>query len=114
VSVQAAPFKSKAHGGRLARTWVTDFGLDEFKAGQPLPISAYAVLATTLDAKGTPGPLYMREVKADGTQAFFYYWARVPEGDRKETGGEDFAYWRSPNPALDACARCHATAGPAS
>jgi len=110
---QAAPFKSSAHGGRQARTWVTASGIEAFAKGEPLPVGAYAVLSTTADAKGTPGPLYMREVKADGTQAFVYYWPRVPEADRKETGGEDFVYQRSPHKALEACAGCHATAGPA-
>jgi len=108
-----AQVRSKAHGNRLARIWVTASGIDAFQAGKPLPTGAYAVMSTAADGAGTPGPLYMREVKADGTQAFAFYWPRVPEADRKQTGGEDFVYWRSPNPALEACAKCHATAGPA-
>lgn len=108
---QDAAFLSKAHGGRQARVWVTASGIDAYQARQPLPVGAYAVMST--EVKGAPGPLYMREVKADGTQAFAYYWPRVPEADRKETGGEDFIYQRSPNPALMACTACHSTSGPA-
>lgn len=106
---EAAPFLSKAHGGRSARIWVTASGIDAYQAKKPLPVGAYAVMST--ESKGTPGPLYMREVKADGTQAFAFYWPRVPEASRKETGGEDFVYWRSPNPALKTCADCHASTG---
>ncbi len=110
---QTAPFKSHAHGDRLARTWVTASGIDDFTAGKPLPVGSYAVLSTALDAKGTPGPLYMREVKADGSQAFAFYWPRVPEASRAETGGEDYVYWRSPHKSLATCLACHTTTGPA-
>ncbi|WP_306600900.1 DUF2231 domain-containing protein [Geothrix sp. 21YS21S-2] len=104
--LQAAPFRSRAHGGREARSWVTASGSDALAAGRPLPVGAYAVLTTwTL---GLPGPLHMREAKADGTQAFALYWPRVPEGERAAFGGEDSVYWRSPHPALEACAGCHA------
>ena len=104
---QKAYFLSRAHGGRQARTWVTASGIDAFQAGRPLPTGAYAVLSTLQDAQGTPGPLYMREVKADGSQAFAFYWPRVPEADRAGTGGEDYIYWRSPDKGVAACAGCH-------
>jgi len=109
---QAKAFPSRAHGGRLARTWVPASAIDAYREGRPLPVGSYAVLST-VDAQGDPGPLYFREVRKDGTQAFGFYWARVPEGARKETGGEDFAYWRSPDPRLQACAACHRDPGPA-
>lgn len=105
---RAAPFPSKAHGGRWARVWVSANGLDDYQAGRPLPVSAYAVLSTTEGRDGPPGPLYMREAKADGSQGFVFYWPRVPEARRGETGGEDFAYWRSPDPPLAVCTACHA------
>jgi uncharacterized membrane protein len=104
---QAIPFRSKGHGGRLARVWVTASGSDAYAQGRALPVGAYAVLTTVLDASGTPGPLFMREIKADGSQAFATYWGRVPEALRSESGGEEFLYRRSPDPALKACAQCH-------
>ena len=114
---QAAPSRSKTHGNRWARVWVTASGIDGYKAGKPLPVGAYAVLSTVEDAHGKPsqepGPLYMRETLADGKVSFVFYWPRVPASRRGETGGEDFAYWRSPSEKLKSCATCHANAGPA-
>jgi uncharacterized membrane protein len=105
------PVRSKAHGNRWRRIWVTPSGADAYQAGKPLPPGAYAVLSTFEDEKGRPGhelgPLYMREVKADGTTAFAFYWPRVPEILRKEVGGQDSVYWRSPDPHLAACLGCH-------
>jgi uncharacterized membrane protein len=110
--VSRAPFRSPAHGRRWARVWVTASGLDAYRKSAPLPAGAYAVLSTVDDAGGRPGqdpgPLYMREVRADGTSAFVLYWARVPEAEQKAFGGEDFVYRRSPHPDLEACAACHA------
>ncbi|MBI3131579.1 MAG: hypothetical protein HYZ13_09665 [Acidobacteria bacterium] len=120
--VQAAPFLSKAHGGHWARVWVTaSFGADKYKAGAPLPSGAYVVMNTVLDAKGKPGfesgPLLLRETNADGSTGFAYYWGRVPEANRAETGGDDMPYWRSGDPKtapkVAGCAGCHADAGPA-
>jgi hypothetical protein len=114
---QATPTKSKAHGDRWARVWVTASAIDDYKAGKQLPAGSYAVLSTVEDAKGKPGqepgPLYMRETLADGRVSFAFYWPRVPESKRAETGGEDFAYWRNASEKLKACAVCHTTAGPA-
>ncbi len=114
----AAPMKSKAHGNHWARIWVTASGIDAYKAGKPLPAGAYAVLSTVDDSHGKPGqepgPLYMRETLADGRVSFAFYWPRVPESSRAQTGGEEFVYWRSPSEKLQACAVCHATSGPAS
>ena len=108
---EAGPVRSKAHGDRWRRTWVTASGIDDFKAGKPLPSGAYAVMATFSDEKGRPstepGPLYMKETKADGSTAFAFYWPRVPEALRKEFGGQDAVYWRSPDPKLATCLGCH-------
>ncbi|MDE3244600.1 MAG: hypothetical protein KGN80_00820 [Acidobacteriota bacterium] len=113
----AAPMKSRAHGNHWARIWVTASGIDDYKAGKPLPAGAYAVLSTVEDSHGKPGqepgPLYMRETLADGRVSFAFYWPRVPESSRAQTSGEEFVYWRSPSEKLQACAACHATAGPA-
>jgi hypothetical protein len=105
--LQARAFRSAAHGGLMARTWITASGIDAFRAGKPLPIGSYAAMSTQ-DAQGDPGPLYFRETKADGTQAFAYYWGRIPDAAKAAHGGEDSAYWRSPDPKVAACAGCHA------
>lgn len=114
--VGTRPFRSKAHGGHWGQIWVTASGVDAYQAGKPLPPGAYAVMSTVLDAHGKPGfqpgPLLMRETTAGGGQAFSFYWPRVPEALRPGTGGEDSVYWRA-GPQVAACARCHATAGPA-
>lgn len=116
--VSERPFRSEAHGNRWARIWVTASGIDAYKAGRPLPPGAYAVLATFEDDKGRPGhepgPLHLRETKADGQVALQFYWARIPEEARKASGGEDSAYWRNAHPGLKGCAQCHVGAGPAS
>ncbi len=108
---EAAPVRSKAHGDRWRRIWVTASGIDAYKAGKPLPPGAYAVMSTFSDEHGKPstepGPLYMKETKADGTTAFAFYWGRIPENLRKDFGNEDFVYWRSPDPKLATCLGCH-------
>lgn len=113
--VSAEPVRSKAHGNRWRRIWVTASGIDAYKAGQPLPPGAYVVMSTFEDEKGRPGhepgPLFMKEAKADGSTAFAFYWPRVPEALRKEMGGEDFVYWRSPDPHLATCLGCHDKGG---
>ena len=109
--MEPAPVRSKAHGNRWRRIWVTASGSDAYKAGKPLPPGAYAVLTTFEDDKGKPsfepGPIYMKEMKADGTTAFAFYWAKVPEALQKEFGGQDAVYWRSPDPKLATCLGCH-------
>jgi len=109
--VEAAPIRSPAHGNRWRRIWVTASGIDAYKAGEPLPPGAYAVMTTFEDEKGKashePGPIYMKETKADKTTAFAFYWPRVPEALRKDVGGQDSVYWRSPDPKLIACLGCH-------
>ena len=112
-----APVRSRAHGDRWRRIWVTASGIDAYKAGKPLPTGAYAVMSTFSDEKGQPstepGPLYMKEVKSDGTTAFAFYWPRIPETLRKDFGGEDGVYWRSPDPKLATCLGCHEKGAPA-
>lgn len=114
---QTRLFRSKAHGNRWVRAWVTASAFDAYKEGKDLPPGSYTVLSSFEDAKGKPaqepGPLFMRETLANGQQAFVFYWPRVPESKRSETGGEDSVYWRSPSPKLASCAVCHAGAGPA-
>jgi len=112
---EAAPSRSKAHGDHWRRIWVSASGIDAYKEGKPLPPGAYAVMATFVDNKDKPstepGPLFMKETKADGTTAFTFYWARVPEALRKDFGNQDSVYWRSPNTRLATCLGCHKKGG---
>ncbi len=109
------PIRSKAHGDRWRRVWVTASGIDAYKAGKALPPGAYAVMSTFSDVKGRPGtepgPLYMKETKADGSTAFAFYWARIPEALQKDFGNQDSVYWRSPDPKLATCLGCHEKGG---
>ncbi len=113
---EAAPERSKAHGDRWRRIWVSASGIDAYQAGKPMPPGAYVVMPTFGDVKGKPstepGPLYFKEVKADGSTAFAFYWAKVPEDLRKDFGGQDSIYWRSPDPKLATCLGCHEKGGP--
>jgi len=113
---ETAPVRSKAHGDRWRRVWVSASGIDAYKAGKPLPPGAYAVMSTFTDEKGKPstepGPLYMKETKADGTTSFLFYWGRVPTELQKDFGNQDFVYWRSPDAKLATCLGCHEKGGP--
>ena len=112
---ETAPARSKAHGDRWRRVWVSASGIDAYKAGKALPPGAYAVMSTFTDEKGKPstepGPLYMKETKADGTTAFAFYWGRIPTDLQKEFGNQDSVYWRSPDPKLATCLGCHEKGG---
>lgn len=114
--VEDRPVRSAAHGGRWIRTWVTASGIDAHRAGKALPAGAYTVLSSAEDDKGRPGhdpgPLYMKEVLGDGRVGFAFYWPRVPERLRDQTGGEDSVYWRSPSERLASCGKCHADGRP--
>jgi len=105
------PVRSAPHSNRWVRVWVTASGIDAYKAGKQLPPGAYAVMSTHEDLRGRPsfepGPLYFRETRADGTPYVAFYWPRVPEAQRSETGGEDSVYYRSPDPRLQSCIDCH-------
>jgi hypothetical protein len=114
-AVEKAPVRSPAHGNRWRRVWVTASGIDAYREGRPLPPGAYAVLTTFEDGKGRPshepGPIYMKEAKADGSTAFAFYWPKVPDPLKAQFGGEDSVYWRSPDPRLAVCLGCHEKGG---
>jgi hypothetical protein len=105
------PVKSPPHGNRWIRVWVTPSASAAYAAGKPLPPGAMAVLSSTEDKWGRPGyeigPLYILETLSGGKTAFAFYWPRVPEARRGETGGADHAYWKGADPALKACMECH-------
>ena len=109
--IQSEPVRSTTHGNRWIRVWVTASGSDAYRTGKPLPAGAYAVMTSLEDRWGRPsfesGPLYMLETLADGKPSLTYYWPRVPEAKRGETGGQASAYWRGKNPNLESCMSCH-------
>jgi hypothetical protein len=109
--VTPEPLKSAAHGGRWIRVWVSPEALGAYRAGAALPEGALVVMSTQEDRWGRPGPdpgpLYALEEKG-GQPRLTFYWARVPESDRAETGGQARVYWRSPDPHLAGCQACHA------
>ncbi len=111
--IQSEPVRSTTHGNRWIRVWVTPSGSDAYRAGKPLPPGAYAVMSSLEDRWGRPsfesGPLYMLETLANGKPSLTYYWPRVPEAKRGETGGQASVYWRGKNPNLESCMGCHAT-----
>lgn len=110
--IQTEPVRSTSHGNRWIRVWVTASGSDAYRAGKPLPAGAYAVMSSLEDRWGRPsfesGPLYMLETLADGKPSLTYYWPRVPEAKRGETGGQASVYWRGKDPNLETCMGCHA------
>lgn len=109
--IQSEPMRSTTHGNRWVRVWVTASGSDAYREGKPLPPGAYAVMTSLEDRWGRPsyesGPLYMLETLADGKPSLTYYWPRVPEAKRGETGGQTSAYWRGKDPNLETCMGCH-------
>ena len=109
--IQTEPVRSTTHGNRWIRVWVTASGSDAYREGKPLPAGAYAVMTSLEDRWGRPsfesGPLYMLETLADGKPSLTYYWPRVPEAKRGETGGQASVYWRGKNPSLETCMGCH-------
>ena len=110
--MQAEPVKSPAHGNRWIRVWVTPAAAEAYAAGQPLPEGAVAVLVTLEDRWGRPGyeagPFYALESRGAAAPALTYYWSRVPEARRGETGGAERMYLRGTDPGLQACLACHA------
>ena len=106
------PVKSPPHGNRWIRVWVTPSAADAYAAGKPLPPGALAVLSTTEDRWGRPGydagPLFFLEALSGGGHRLGFYWPKVPEARRGETGGQDRVYWRGKDPGLQACLGCHA------
>jgi hypothetical protein len=111
LPIQAGPLKSLAHGGRWIRVWVDEAAAEAYRAGGPLSPGTLVVMSSVEDRWGRPGPdpgpLYALEMK-DGKPRLTFYWPRVPLDRQKETGGEARAYWRSPDPRLEACLACHA------
>jgi hypothetical protein len=105
------PVKSPPHGNRWIRAWVTPSAGEAYAAGRTLPAGTMVVLSTMEDRWGRPsydsGPLYILETLPGGRTSLAFYWPRVPEARRGETGGADHVYWRSADPALKACLDCH-------
>jgi hypothetical protein len=85
--------------------------VEAYRAGQRLPEGAFLVMSSQEDRWGRPGidagPLYSMEMKG-GKVRLAYYWPRVPEAKRGETGGADRAYWHGEDSHLGSCLTCHA------
>ncbi len=110
VPMHAEPVRSPLHGNRWVRVWVSPGAEAAYRAGQGLPEGALVVMNSQEDRWGRPGPeagpLYALEMK-QGKARLTYYWARVPEAKRGETGGQARAYWRDGDPSLAGCLMCH-------
>nr|WP_320132408.1 hypothetical protein [uncultured Holophaga sp.] len=109
--IQDAPMRSKPHGDRWIRTWITPSSAEAYRKGEALPEGTLAVLSTLEDRWGRPsfepGPLYALEIR-NGRPQFTFYWGEVPESHRSEIGGAQRAYWRGDAPGLTSCLACHA------
>lgn len=105
------PVKSPPHGNRWIRVWVTPSAAEAYAAGKPLPAGALAVISTLEDRWGRPGyeagPLFTLEALPGGGHSLGFYWPKVPEARRGETGGQDRVYWRGKDAGLQACLDCH-------
>jgi hypothetical protein len=112
AAMHLEPVKSPPHGNRWIRVWVTPSAAEAYAAGKPLPAGAIAVLSTLDDRWGRPGfdagPLFTLEALPGGGHSLSFYWPRVPEARRGETGGQERVYWRGAAPGLQACMGCHA------
>ena len=108
--MHSEPIRNALHGKRWIRVWVTPAAQEAYRAGQKLPEGALLVMSSMEDRWGRPGPdagpLYALEVK-DGKPRFTFYWPRVPELKRGETGGEPKAFWQGEDARLSACSTCH-------
>jgi len=111
VPMHEEPVRSALHGNRWIRVWANPAAVEAYRAGQRLPEGAFLVMNSQEDRWGRPGieagPLYSMEMKG-GKAHFTYYWARVPEAKRGETGGADRAYWHGEDSHLGSCLTCHA------
>ncbi len=111
IPVTPMPLRSLVHGGRWIRIWASPEAVDAYRAGTALPEGALVVMSSVEDRWGRPapdpGPLYALEIKG-GQPRLTFYWPQVPLDRREETGGEDRAYWRTPDPHLASCLACHA------
>lgn len=110
VPMHTEPVRNPLHGNRWIRVWVTPGAEAAYRAGQRLPEGALLVMSSLEDRWGRPGvevgPLYALEMKNAKAQ-FTFYWPRVPEAKRGETGGAERAYWRGEDPNLASCLNCH-------
>ncbi len=109
--MHADAVKSPAHGGRWIRVWVSPEAAPAYRAGQPLPVGAWAVMSTQEDRWGRPGPevgpLLALEQRPEGP-ALSFYWARIPLLQRPAFGGEGRVYLEGEAPPLRDCRPCHA------
>ena len=101
--------RSRAHGDLWVRAFVSPGAESQWRDGGRLPQGEYAVLATTLDRWGRPGPeagpLFF--VEGGDRPRFAVYWGRIPADQREAYGGAERVYWRGDEPRLAGCLPCH-------
>lgn len=109
--IHSEPVRSKAHGDRWIRVWVSPEALESYRAGTAMPNGALAVMSTVEDRWGRPstqaGPIYAIEVR-QGAPALSLYWGKVPEAQRANFGGSERIFWKDSAPQLQNCLSCHA------
>lgn len=109
--VHAEPVRSKSHGDRWIRVWVSPEAMESYRNGGPLPTGALVVMNTFEDRWGRPsnkpGPLYAMEMRQNGPARAFY-WGKIPEDQRANFGGADRVFWKDSAPQLTSCTSCHA------
>jgi len=109
--VHAESVRSKAHGDRWIRVWVSPGAAETYRKGSQLPEGATVVMSTLEDRWGRPstqpGPLYALEMR-QGSPKLSLYWGKVPDGQRAAFGGAERVHWKDSAPQLKDCMSCHA------
>lgn len=106
----AEPVRSRAHGDRWIRVWVSPEALESYRKGDSLPNGALVVMNTFEDRWGRPstqpGPLYAMEIR-QGSPNIALYWGKIPEAQRANFGGAERVFWKDSAPQLQNCMSCH-------
>lgn len=111
VKMNTEPVRSETHGGRLVDTYVSPLGAAAYLDDEAeIPVGTVLV-KTSQQPDGSPGPLFVMEKKAPGSdpeRGDWYYaihWAEPPAAWQKKLGGP--IYWRTPSPKAAYCFDCH-------
>lgn len=109
--IHAEPVRSKVHGDRWIRVWVSPEATESYRSGSPLPEGTMVVMNTLEDRWGRPsaqpGPVYALEMR-QGKPSLSFYWGKIPDAQRASFGGAEKIYWRDAAPELKECMSCHA------
>ncbi len=111
VKVNTSPVRSETHGGRLVDTYVSAGGIAAYLDDEAAIPVGTVLVKTSMEADGTPGPLFVMEKRAAGADAdrddwaYAIHWADPPARWRKRLGGP--IYWRTPSKKAEYCTECH-------